>query len=605
MTKKKQKKKPIVNVLDIDEQEKIANEFQDALLKKDGKLADYQLFTYDTKAEENMEFAEFNQEITKYCQNSDLLELGLYNTDYITRHSMGLFMLNSQQQLLTRQEAAKYLVEKFMPILSLKLSSNRNFCKNIHTLPINEHPDFNRKIDDYRRRHNFKEYIKNNPLLLSVEIRHIDGQNQFSNADEKYTLLFRLYTITKLNLNFTGGISICEKDLQCIDAHFVFLNNGSVKNPVTGRLGDIAFNGALPEMRINQPLDFIKSKDNLIGKIDSLKPIQNYWLDYSNAIQNDPANFKDFINVKYQRHQNHLFERILGVHANSLIRYHDIFSNFKLTRNEFYQKHWTRLKKIAQNFDLSKFNMLELGQIQALPTKLTNEETNRVLTWYLKNRDNLDKTNGITLYFDIYFAYLKDKFNNPEFTSSNLISYMWFKRKLTRKKIQIDYTSYQKFLQEIQHMGKLLLKRHPEYNTPPDSVPMGSSKPFMYLYDFIRGTGQMIDERTSDYVTFMRDPNIFMPISNKELLNIGDEFNTCLIADNDHILKDYAYVTYKYHNNKYLFKLIGKEIEYDSADLGSELLSQFHVIKMWPKYDCKISKKLVNKIGQKSGTYLI
>ena len=249
--------------------------------------------------------------------------------------------------------------------------------------------------------------------------------------------------------------------------------------------------------------------------------------------------------------------------------------------------------------------MLELGQIQALPTKLTNDETNRVLTWYLKNRDNLEKTNGITLYFDIYFAYLKDRFNNPDFTRSNLISYMWFKRKLTRKKIQIDYTSYQKFLQEIQHMGKLLLERHPEYNILPDSVPMGSSEPFMYLFDFIRGTGQMIDERTSDYVTFMRDPNIFMPISNKELLNIGDEFNTCLIADNDHILKDYAYVTYKYHNNKYLFKLIGKEIEYDSADLGSELLSQFHVIKMWPKYDRKISEKLVNKIGQKSGIYLM
>lgn len=70
-------------MLDIDKQEEIANEFQSALLKKDGNLADYQLFTYDTKAEENMEFAEFNQEITKYCQNSDLLELGLYNTDYI------------------------------------------------------------------------------------------------------------------------------------------------------------------------------------------------------------------------------------------------------------------------------------------------------------------------------------------------------------------------------------------------------------------------------------------------------------------------------------------------------------------------------------------
>ena len=127
MAKKKQKKKPIVNVLDINKQEEIANEFQDALLKKDGKLADYQLFAHDAKAEENMEFAEFNQEITKYCQNSDLLKFDLYNTDYITRHNMGLFILNSQQQLLTRQEAAKYLVEKFMPILSLKLSSNRNF----------------------------------------------------------------------------------------------------------------------------------------------------------------------------------------------------------------------------------------------------------------------------------------------------------------------------------------------------------------------------------------------------------------------------------------------------------------------------------------------
>lgn len=85
MAKKKQKKKSIVNVLDINKQEEIANEFQDALLKKDGKLADYQLFAHETKAEENMEFAEFNQEITKYCQNSDLLKFDLYNTDYITR----------------------------------------------------------------------------------------------------------------------------------------------------------------------------------------------------------------------------------------------------------------------------------------------------------------------------------------------------------------------------------------------------------------------------------------------------------------------------------------------------------------------------------------
>ena len=291
------------------------------------------------------------------------------------------------------------------------------------------------------------------PLVVGIK------QNEL-NKDVKCNVIFTLYSLNKIKIIFRRNEIQIYIDSDCfvpVQMHEMFLNTGIVR-AYRFDSGKLIFN-SMRELKLNEPLDFVRSTNNIVCHAKSLQKMQDFWRE----------------SIVSQESNEPFTEATIGDRQNRTITYTVVLQNLKKSRNDILQIHWKRLFAVADHFNISKFNMFELGVFNDLTTKLTQKELVRVINWYRQNKDKIPAASSSK---DLYRRYILVRFTkNIPLSSINsedqwrfytsFYDYLRLYKEVMHHKVQIDYYSLDRFFaEELIIVKKYNVKKKKDYRKP-------------------------------------------------------------------------------------------------------------------------------------------
>ena len=242
-------------------------------------------------------------------------------------------------------------------------------------------------------------------------------------------LWFSLSRIKKLDIEpgktiKTSKLLITKDCLKLLGINYMFLQTGIVKAfGVYNNEPD--FKNGL-HLCCDDALDFVHLKNsrsvNLISHFKGLE-----MLDY---VYRSTALFYacDLPLARGSRsYGNNQYGDYNGIKVARAITYTYLLKNKNLHNFEDLMiNKWKKLEYLRNQVDFTKLSVPELGQLSALPTKLTIDESVRVAKWYTENRNNNQLLNEPGSWGDIYCYYLKAKYKVPVFNKNYSKHYYHF-----------------------------------------------------------------------------------------------------------------------------------------------------------------------------------
>lgn len=426
--------------LDVDEQQKMRQDVFTACINK--PLSDYLLtakgstgfnkkgeikayrYTYST-------FDSFNRLINKRLK-LDHVRIKLDIEYFVQRPSSAIFMLDSNFQLISRKKSANLIADAFCD-----LAESFELLHDQHLDTINN-------MDQLQFQQSFGTFV----ALFACQSRYA-GYNG-------YNLCFKKFHIDSVNIHvYNNKIILCVSDnsITYDEAHYLVLNSGKILKYYTSAAGKFYPNSKYA-LKTSEPLDFVASTDNIIGKIPVFLRLQDFWKDDFYSSQNYA--------VGHDVSSYYFPERCVLYKGE--MPYSDVWTNQNLSRDEIILKKFKRINALSDKINFAKFTLPELSQFAGLTTKLTDQEVMRVINWYRNNRRDTKAINWTDLYCDYLkarFGYLKGKKNNnfAQFDNS-LKDYLRIHNFVTNDKIQIEYKSVKRFYEEERDLSeKYVAKR--------------------------------------------------------------------------------------------------------------------------------------------------
>lgn len=357
---------------------------------------------------------------------------GVYTEPYVEEKQ---FALDTRQHLMTSREFAKNLFNKLESI-----------TKMIYTLGKNQTREETCHIDS----------IILDPIRFSLPSLLLVRSNK-CDREAKCNLTFTKYELTKVKISFRGRIPQVYIDwdsFKPVQMHEIFLNSGIVRAYRFDEAGNLR--SAKRDLKISEPLDFIRSTNNIIEHAKTLQKIQDFWRESITCQENDAP----FSWTRTKR----------------TITYTAILQNLNLKRSEILTTYWKRLGTVADLVNIAKFTTFELGVFNDLSTKITVKELDRVINWYRQNKSStfIDSDSSS---FELYRQYILARFLKNATTPIEGITklrfyqsfqdYYRFYRQIMHKKIQIDYYSIDRFFaEEIIVTQKYKVKQLSGHNEP-------------------------------------------------------------------------------------------------------------------------------------------
>lgn len=234
-------------------------------------------------------------------------------------------------------------------------------------------------------------------------------------------LWFSLSRITKLDIELGKTIKmsklIIKKDcLKLLGIHYMFLQTGIVE-AFGVHNNEPDFKNGL-HLYCDDALDFVHLKNsrsvNLISHFKGLEMLDYVYRGTALFYARDlplAQGLRDYGNNQYDVYN--------GIKVAKAITYTYLLKNKDLHNFEdLMVNKWKKLEYLRNQVDFTKLSVPELGQLSALPTKLTIDESVRVAKWYIENRDNNQLLNKPGSWGDIYCYYLKAKYKVPVFNKA-------------------------------------------------------------------------------------------------------------------------------------------------------------------------------------------
>lgn len=231
-------------------------------------------------------------------------------------------------------------------------------------------------------------------------------------------LWFSLSRIRKLDIELgktikTSKLLITKDCLKLLGINYMFLQTGIVK-AFGVHNNEPDFKNGL-HLCCDDALDFVHLKNsrsvNLISHFKGLE-----MLDY---VYRSTALFyaRDLpLACGLRSYGNNQYADYNGIKVAKAITYTYLLKNKNLHNFEdLVINKWKKLEYLHNQIDFTELSVPELGQLSALPTKLTVDESVRVAKWYIENRNNNQLLNEPGSWGDIYCYYLKAKYNAPAF----------------------------------------------------------------------------------------------------------------------------------------------------------------------------------------------
>lgn len=360
----------------------------------------------------------------------------IYTEPYVEEgHVAATFALDTRQHLMTSQEFATKLFNEL-----------KSITKMIYTLGKNQTKEEIRHIDS----------IMLDPIRLSLPSLLLVRPNE-RDRETKCNLIFTKYELTKVRISFRGQIpQVCIDwdSFKPVQMHEIFLNSGIVRAYCFDEAGNLR--SVKRDLKISEPLDFIRSTHNIIEHAKTLQKIQDFWRE----------------SITYQENDGPFSE----TRTKRTITYTVILQNLNLKRSEILTTYWKRLSRVTDLVNIAKFTTFELGVFNDLSTKITVKELDRVINWYRQNKSTIFIDSDSSS-FELYRQYILARFSKNATTPIDSTTkwrfyrsfqdYYRFYRQIMHKKIQIDYYSIDRFFaEELTVAQKYKIKQTRNYNKP-------------------------------------------------------------------------------------------------------------------------------------------
>lgn len=437
--------------LEPEEQQKLGDEVLGSCIKK--PLADYLLTSKratwlvqtDKDKEKISEYSPYIDDIYRSF-NRILREKMMFKHvrirfDFETLRGFpsALFMIDRHHHLLTRKEGADYLINALKDIakgFDAMYTASPESLKQIKKVNLN--------LDKI-------QYLLPEFVELSSTFSGEDGRGR----NLRFTLLgIDSLTVYADNRNKCAVLLINSDNIYYSSVNYLYLDNGLIKQYYVKENGLFA-NKGLP-LKTDQPLDFVYSTDNIIGKIPVFLRLQDFWKDHWTA------------NDSLGRLPDHwLRNRHLTYYA-GCVKYETVWQHQNKDRTQILLEAFKRLNQIVDKINFNKFTVSELSQFAGLTTKLTDKEVMRVINWYRSNREMLGNNRAAINDWNIlYQRYLLSRFGrDPEHVApsditllDSITDYLIMHRFATGRKVQIDYKSLQRFLDEEQEVSERYIEK--------------------------------------------------------------------------------------------------------------------------------------------------
>lgn len=173
-------------------------------------------------------------------------------------------------------------------------------------------------------------------------------------------------------------------------------------------------------LRCDKPLDFVEN-GNGIADNSKMHCLSRFYDEYLRFINSNLPLACGLTDPQTSFWSAKILSEINASQAGQVPTYSDLLSRVNDSRLDILLSTWPRLKKINNVVKLARLNMMELASLQALPVKLTDQETVLVVKWYKQYRMT-SLLDGASNYADIYYAFLMDK-SGYGHTEQDIVTY--------------------------------------------------------------------------------------------------------------------------------------------------------------------------------------
>lgn len=173
-------------------------------------------------------------------------------------------------------------------------------------------------------------------------------------------------------------------------------------------------------LRCDRPLDFVENGNGIVDN-SKMHCLSRFYDEYLRFINSDLPLACGLTDPQNSFWSAKILSEINASQVGQIPTYSDLLSRVNDSRLDILLNVWPRLKKINNVVKLAGLNMMELASLQALPVKLTDQETVLVVKWYKQYRMT-SLLDGASNYADIYYAFLMDK-SSYGHTKQDIVTY--------------------------------------------------------------------------------------------------------------------------------------------------------------------------------------